>query len=388
MKRRLRRNQRYGPGAEIPITEELVRKLPKADLHVHLDGSPRIPTILELARQQGVSLPAQSERDLRKHLHVPMDCKSLEEYLAAFQITLSVMQSPEAISRIARELCEDNAAENVRYFELRFSPILHTRNGLRLTEVLDAVIEGLEAGERAFGVETGIIVCGMRDISPKVSLRLAELAVAYKNRGVVGFDLAGAEENYPAKKHRDAFFLILNNNINCTLHAGEAYGPESIAQAIHYCGAHRIGHGVRLKEDGDLLNYVNDHRIPLEICLTSNLQTKAVASLDEHPLRHFYDYGLRVTINTDNRLMSNTTLTRELMLAVEAFGFSAQELKMLIIHGFKSAFLPFRRKVNMIDRALRELEEYIPTPERAPILRAETVTEHTLARSDEEREPR
>jgi len=384
MRRHLARTDIEESRDGIEITREMIHELPKADLHVHLDGSLRIGTILDLAKKQGVDLPAGDRDGLSRVLHVPMACKSLEEYLAPFAVTLSVLQEPEALTRAAYELCEDCAAENIRYVEVRFSPILHTRKGLRTTEVLDAVIEGLQEGERTFDIDTGIIVCGMRDIEPRISMRLAELSVAYKNRGVVGFDLAGAEENYPAKKHREAFYLILNNNINCTLHAGEAYGPESIAQAIHYCGAHRIGHGVRLKEDGDLLNYVNDHRIPLEICLTSNVQTKAVPSLEDHPLRLFYDYGLRVTVNTDNRLISNTTLTNELWLAVRTFDFSAQELKMVIIHGFKSAFLTFRKKVNMVDRALREIERYIPSPGREPMLRAETVTENTRAGDDTE----
>jgi adenosine deaminase len=284
-----------------------------------------------------------------------MDCQSLVEYLSAFEITLSVMQDPEALYRVAYELVEDCAAENIRYLEVRYSPILHTRKGMRLTTVVEAVNEGLAAAERDFNVRTGVIICGMRNISPKTSYILAELAIAYKNKGVVAFDLAGAEEDYPAKKHKEAFFLILKNNINCTLHAGESYGPESIHQAIHYCGAHRIGHGTRLKEDGDLLNYINDHRIPLEICLTSNVQTKAAASFAEHPLRLYYDFGLRTAICTDNRLMSDTSVSRELYLAHKELDFSMAEIADLIIYGFKSAFLPYRVKARMLREVVEEL---------------------------------
>lgn len=343
---------------EPEITLDLIECLPKTDLHVHLDGSLRLETLIDLAAQQGVTLPETDPERLRPYL-VPGDSgqgnRSLEKYLEAFDITLSVMQTADALSRIAYELAEDNARENVRYFEVRYSPILHTRKGLRLTQIQDAVMDGLRRAERDFRIKTGVIICGMRNINPQTSLRLAELSVAYKNRGVVAFDLAGEENNYPAKDHREAFFLILRNNINCTLHAGEGYGPDSIHQALHYCGAHRIGHGVRLKEDGDLLNYVNDHRIPLEICLTSNVQTGAVDHIEEHPLRLYFDYGLRVTINTDNRLMSDTTVSKELYLAVKTFRFTLEELKLLIINGFKSTFLPYREKVRLIDEAMDEL---------------------------------
>jgi adenosine deaminase len=348
--------------ANFEVTEELLRRLPKTELHCHLDGSLRVETILDLAEKQKVKLPADDPDGLRKLVVVPQECQSLVEYLRAFDITLSVMQEADALTRIAYELVEDCAKENVRYLEVRYSPILHTKKGLRLTHIVDAVLDGLAAAEKDFGVKTGVIICGMRNINPETSYRLAELAIAYKNRGVVAFDLAGAEEDYPAKKHKDAFFLILKNNINCTLHAGESYGPESIHQAIHYCGAHRIGHGTRLKEDGDLLNYVNDHRIPLEICLTSNVQTKAVKSFEEHPLRFYYDYGLRTTICTDNRLMSDTTITKELMRAHQYLGFTMPEIVDLIVFGFKSAFLPYRTKVKLLKSVLEELNQLALEP--------------------------
>lgn len=346
-----------GSGTPVAITEEFLRKLPKTELHCHLDGSLRVETILELAEQQKVKLPANDVEGLRKKVVVGEECRNLEDYLKAFEITLSVMQDEDSLARVAYELVEDAAAENVRYLEVRYSPILHTRKGLRLTHIVDAVNEGLARGEKAFGVKTGVIICGMRNINPETSYQLAELTIAYKNRGVVAFDLAGAETDYPAKKHKEAFFLILRNNINCTLHAGESYGPESIHQAVHYCGAHRIGHGVRLKEDGDLLNYVNDHRIPLEICLTSNVQTRAVKNFAEHPLRFYYDYGLRTTINTDNRLMSDTTCTKELYRAHQYLGFDAGELIDLIIFGFKSAFLPHRIKTKLLRSVFEELNQ-------------------------------
>lgn len=340
------------------IDLETIQLMPKTDLHCHLDGSVRIGTILDLAKKQKIALPSNNPQELKKILIPGINCKNLVEYLKPFDITLSIMQEPEAIERIAFELAEDAAEENIRYLEIRYSPILHQKKGLKLTEIVDSVLTGLSAAEKKYDIKTGVIICGIRNINPKKSLSLAELSVAYKNRGVVAFDLAGAEENYPAKDHREAFYLMLNNNINCTAHAGEAFGPESIHQAIHYCGAHRIGHGTHLIEDGDLLNYVNDHRIPLEICLTSNIQTKAAASFEEHPFKLYHSLGLRVTINTDNRLISDTTQSNELYLAAKYANLNMDEFKELIIAGFKSAFLPMREKQLLLKRVNSELDKF------------------------------
>jgi len=340
------------------LTPEFIHKLPKTDLHVHLDGCLRIPTIIELAAKQQVTLPSTKPETLAKYVMTGKSCKNLAEYLKGFDITLSVMQEEEALYRAAYELAEDAASENTWYMEVRYSPIFHTRNGMKLTTIVDAVLQGLADAEKAFNIKTGVIICGMRNINPETSLMLAELAVAYKNRGVVAFDLAGQEESYPAKHHKEAFYLTRNNNINTTAHAGEAYGAESIHQAIHYCGAHRIGHGTRLYEDGDLLNYCNDHRIPLEICLLSNIQTGAAKTLERHPLKLYYDYGLRVCINTDNRLISDTTLTNEYYLAAKHLGFDLEDIKNVITDGFKSAFLPKRERSQMLAKVTAELDKF------------------------------
>jgi adenosine deaminase len=345
----------FVPPPTLAVTEELLHALPKTDLHCHLDGSMRVKTILELAEQQKVKLPADTEDGLAKAIHMGEVCKSLEEYLVAFDVTLSVLQTADALYRSAYELAVDAAAENVRWLEVRYSPALHLQKGLKMTTVIDSVLDGLRAAKRETGIKCGVIVCGIRHINPQTSMRLAELSVAYKNRGVIGFDLAGAEASFPAKDHRDAFQLILKNNVNCTAHAGEAYGPESISQAIHNLGAHRIGHGTRLREDGDLLNYVNDHRIPLEVCPTSNVQTGAVSSLAAHPLKFYFDYGLRVTINTDNRLITDTTVTKELWTAHKELGLSLEDLTTVIVSGFKSAFLPFREKQDMLRAVNQEI---------------------------------
>lgn len=342
------------------LTLQDLQRLPKTDLHVHLDGSLRIPTILALAEEQKVRLPADTLEGLRPYVVMGEDCKSLVDYLRAFDVTLSVMQTYDSLVRTAFELAEDAALENVRYMEVRYSPILHQQKGLTLGAIVQAVLEGLRLAERAYNIKTGVILCGMRHISPDISLRLADLTVAFKNKGVVGYDLAGAEENFPAKRHKDAFGRVLQNNINCTLHAGEAYGPESIHQAIHLCGAHRIGHGVRLIEDGDLLNYVNDHRIPLECCPSSNLQTKAVKKMADHPIRLFYDMGLRVTVNTDNRMVTDTSVSREYQVIHEELGFTLDEIKELILMGFKSAFLPYALKRAMLAEVVHELKDFRP----------------------------
>jgi len=205
----------------------------------------------------------------------------------------------------------------------------------------------------------GVLVCGIRNMSPETSLRLAELSEAYKNKGVLGFDLAGAEHGNPAKDHQEAFQLILNNNVNCTVHAGEAYGPPSIAQALHYCGAHRIGHGVRLREDGDLLNYVNDHRIPIECCPSSNVQTGAVPDMATHPFKFYLDFGIRVTVNTDNRLITNTTVTKELTVLARQFNLTVSDVRNVVVAGFKSAFLTFHDRAQLVRKAQQEIGEVI-----------------------------
>lgn len=342
----------------IPSRDEIL-KLPKTDLHVHLDGSLRVETMIELAKEQGIELPSMDVEGLKAHVVIPDDCESLEQYLKAFDITLSVLQDFDSLRRAAFELAEDAAKENVKYMEVRFCPLLHTNKGLSMHQIVKAVLQGLADAERQFDIITGVIVCGIRHMSPENSVALAQLTIDFKNRGVVAFDLAGGEYGNPAKEHKEAFYVVLNENINCTIHAGEAFGPESISQALHYCGAHRIGHGTRLHEDRDLMNYVNDHRIPLEICLTSNVQTKAIDKLENHPLRKYYDLGLRVTINTDNRLMSHTTVTDELVLAAQVFDFDMHDLANLMINGVKSAFLPHNKKTRLLRSVIAELDELL-----------------------------
>jgi adenosine deaminase len=343
----------------IPL--ELIQRLPKTDLHVHLDGSLRLSTILELADKQKQVLPAKDEDGLRAAMNLGKNCGSLVEYLKAFDVTLKVMQTADALTRIAYELAEDAAKENVRYMEVRYAPMLHTRKGLKLTAVVEAVLEGLRAAQDKFGIESAVILCGIRNVSPESSLEMAELAVAYKGRGVVGFDLAGAEYDHPAKHHRAAFQLVRDNNINVTIHAGEAYGPESVAQAIHVCGAHRIGHGCRLRENGDLLHYVNDHRIALECCPSSNVQTGAIRDLRSHPIKLYKNLGLRVTVNTDNRLVTDTTVSKELWLCHRELDFTLDDLKAVILSGFKSSFLPFHVKQQYLRRVSEELASFSDT---------------------------
>ncbi|HEX7118525.1 MAG TPA: adenosine deaminase [Longimicrobiales bacterium] len=339
----------------IHVTRELLEQLPKTELHVHLDGSLRPSTLVELAKEYGKELPTYDPEELRDFMHVK-DARNLVDYLARFEVTLSVMQTADALERIAYELAEDAAAENVRYMEVRYSPILNTREGLPLTEAVDAPLRGLARAREELGIRTALIICGIRNMSPETSRDLADLTVAYKDRGVVAFDLAGAEYNYPAKKHKDAFYTVINHNMAATIHAGEAYGPESIHQALHYCKANRIGHGTRLFEDPDLMRYVNDFRIPLEINLTSNVQTRAVPSFEEHPLRLYYDEGLVVTLNTDNRLMSATTVTEEYWRAHRYLDFTWDELCDIAVMGFESAFLHHQEKVELLEDVIETIE--------------------------------
>jgi len=340
----------------VRLTLDVIRRLPKAELHCHLDGSLRPRTVLELAREHGVELPAKKLPELERLLKAGRRTRDLADYLRIFDFTLAVMQRKEALYRTAFELVEDCADENVRHLEVRFSPILHRHKSLEHNDIVDSVIAGLRDAGAKYGMSTGVIICGIRSMEPQVSMALAELAVAYKGRGVLAFDLAGQERDYPAKAHREAFQLILKHNINSTVHGGEAFGAQSIAQALHYCGAHRIGHGTRLKEDTDLLRYVRDHRIPLEMCLSSNIQTRAVKRIQDHPCGDYFRQGLRVTLNTDNRLMSDTTLTDEIALAARAFRFSPYEVKRIILNGFKSAFLPYPQKARMLREVNLEID--------------------------------
>jgi adenosine deaminase len=324
-----------------------IQAVPKTDLHVHLDGSLRPHTILELAAEQGVDLSTNDPDELARYFFVS-DAENLEDYLARFDVALSVMQHPRALERIAYELCEDAAAENVQYTEIRYSPILVTRPGLPLPGAVEAPLRGMRRAEEDFGIRSNLIICGIRNMDEHLSRDLADLTIAYKDRGVVAFDLAGAEYNYPAKKHKNAFYMVRNANIGATIHAGEAYGPESIHQAIHYCGAQRIGHGTRLYEDPDLMQYVNDFQIPLEICLTSNVQTRAVPDFESHPVRQYFDEGLMVSLHTDNRLMSGTTVTEEYVRAWKHLDFTLDEIAEMILNGFRSAFLHRREKAALL----------------------------------------
>jgi adenosine deaminase len=338
------------------LSRRVIYRLPKTDIHCHLDGCLRPRTVLELARAQGVRLPTTQLAGLTRLLEAGKRTRDLGDYLKIFDITLSVMQERDALYRVAYELGEDAASENIKHLEVRFSPILHRKKRLKYEDIVDPVIDGLKEAGHKYGLSNGLIICGIRSMSPKTSMELAELAVAYKGRGVLAFDLAGQERDYPAKAHRDAFQLILKHNMNSTVHAGEAFGPASIGHALHYCGAHRIGHGTRLREDPDLMRFVNDHRIPLEVCLSSNLQTRTVRSIREHPFHFYFKQGLRVTLNTDSRLISATSVTDELLLAARAFRLSPYEVKKIIISGFKSSFLPYSEKARMLRWVILEMD--------------------------------
>jgi adenosine deaminase len=338
------------------LTSEKLRRLPKAELHCHLDGSVRPATLIELGREYSVPMPRKTADELREYMLVD-DAETLEEYLARFEVTISVLQTAEAIERVAYELGEDAAKDGVRYIEVRNAPILNSRNKLTPAESLEAQLRGLARAEADCGIVARSIVCSLRQLSPMVSLELARLAVAYRDRGVVAFDLAGGELGFPASAHRMAFAYARENNLAVTVHAGEGDGAESVRQAVHSCGANRLGHATRLIEDPDLMQYVNDRRICLEICLTSNVQTGAASSYESHPLRVYFDRGMNVALNTDNRLMSGTTLTDEYLYAAKHLDFTFDELCTLSLNGFESAFLPWEQRMELLARVSAELEE-------------------------------
>jgi len=329
------------------VTSELLRRLPKAELHCHLDGSVRPETLLELAREYRQPIPRDDVESLRDFMRVD-DARSLEDYLARFDVTLAVLQTEEALERVAYELAVDARRDGVTYIEMRYAPVLNVRRGLTFGQAIEAPIRGLERAAREGGATGRLIICGLRHLSPEVSLELERLAVAYKSRGVVGFDLAGGELGNPASKHAAAFEYAQTHDLACTCHAGEGDGASSVREAVHSCGAHRIGHATRLIEDESLVQYVNDRRIALEICLTSNVQTRAVPSYDAHPLRRYFDRGMNVVLNTDNRLMSGTTLTEEYLHAARSLDFTFDELAQIARNGFASAFVSWEERAAML----------------------------------------
>jgi adenosine deaminase len=343
--------------------QPLLQRMPKVLLHEHLDGVLRPATVIELAENSGYSeLPTKDAQLLARWFHQGANQGSLAKYLEGFKHTIAVTQAEDALERVAYEQAEDLSRDGVVYYETRFAPIFHTSRGLTHQQVVAAVLKGMARGRQDFGVQSGLIICAMRNMN--VSLEMAELAVDFRARGVVGFDLAGEEGGYPPKKHVDAFHYIQRENFNITVHAGEGFGKESIWQAIQYCGAHRIGHGTRLIEDiavadgkavklGDLAQYVLDKRIPLEICLLSNVHTGATASLEQHPFRIFYQEKFRVTLNTDNRLMSDTTMTKEFAAAAKTFGLTLEDFEKITINAMKSAFLPYGQRIDLIYKTIK-----------------------------------
>lgn len=340
-----------------------IRTLPKVLLHEHLDGGLRPTTVIELAAELGYrGLPTTDPKDLASWFHRGAQRGNLPEYLEGFLHTTSVMQTDDALERVAFEFIEDMYDDGVVYAEVRFAPVYHTERGLTQDEVVAAVIRGLERGERTYGVEWGLIICAMRHMQN--SLEAAVLAIRNRPLGVVGFDLAGGEDGFPPKKHVEAFQAIERANFYITLHAGEAYGPKSIWQALQYCGAHRLGHATRLRDDtetlpdgtlqlGSLAQYVLDRRIPLEMCLLSNLHTGACTSLEDHPFGTFFRRGFRVCLNTDDRLMSDTSMTRETTLATELFDLRLKDLEKLSLNAMKSAFAPFDKRLRLIFETIK-----------------------------------
>lgn len=362
-----------------PLSPDILLRAPKVVLHDHLDGGLRPSTALELAQRSGYDqLPESEPAALARWFQAGAARGSLPLYLEGFRHTVALMQTAEALERVAYEYVEDMAADGVVYAEVRFAPHFHTAGGLGLDAVMTTVLRGLERGSREHGVGTGLIVCAMRNESEELSIRMAELATSFRNRGCVGFDLAGEEAGHPANHHVHAFQLAKRLNFSITIHAGESFGPDSIWQALQYCGAHRIGHGVRLIEDmvihegqvlklGLLAQYVLDHRIPLELCLSSNVHTGAVASLAEHPFPHLLREGYRLTLNPDNRLMSGTSMTQEYQLAHGTFGLSLNQLEKLSINAMKSAFIPYKRRCAYIFERIKPgfamLREELGLPE-------------------------
>ncbi|MET8082577.1 adenosine deaminase [Micromonospora sp. NPDC005237] len=345
------------------IRYEDIVKVPKALLHDHLDGGLRPATIVELAAEVGHELPTTDPEALGRWFVEAADSGSLERYLETFAHTVAVMQTGPALRRVARECALDLAADGVVYAEVRFAPEQHLERDLSLDEVVEAVLAGFAEGtaqavEAGLTIRVGTLLTAMRHAAR--SQEIAELAVRHRDAGVVGFDIAGAEAGFPPTRHLDAFEYLQRENFHFTIHAGEAFGLPSIWQAIQWCGADRLGHGVRIVDDiapdgalGRLAAYVRDKRIPLELCPSSNVQTGAVASIADHPIGLLRDLRFRATVNTDNRLMSGTSMSREMSLLVETFGYGWRELQWFTINAMKSAFIPFDERLRIIDEVIK-----------------------------------
>ncbi len=351
-----------------PLTATMISRAPKALLHDHLDGGLRPATVLDIAGQVGYEgLPTADEAELAAWFRTAAHSGSLVRYLEPFAHTVAVMQTSEALHRVAFECVEDLAADNVVYAEVRFAPELHMEGGLSLDDVVDAVLAGFADGEKAAAAEghpitVRCLVTAMRHAAR--SREIAELAIRFRDKGVVGFDIAGAEAGYPPTRHLDAFEFMRSNNARFTIHAGEAFGLPSIQEALAFCGADRLGHGVRIVDDielrpdgtahlGRLASILRDKRIPLEMCPSSNVQTGAVESIASHPFDLLARLRFRVTVNTDNRLMSDTTMTQEMVRLVEAFGYGWSDLERFTINAMKSAFLHFDERLAIIDEVIK-----------------------------------
>ena len=350
-----------------PVPADIVRRAPKVLLHDHLDGGLRPATVLELAQENGHALPEQTVAGLARWFRDAADSGSLERYLETFAHTVGVMQTRDALVRVASECAQDLAADGVVYAEVRFAPELHTREGLSLDEIVEAVLEGFRVGsalaaEAGSPIRMGTLLTAMRTAAR--SQEIAELVVKFRDTGVVGFDIAGAEAGFPPTRHLDAFEYLRRENEHFTIHAGEAFGLPSIWEALQWCGADRLGHGVRIVDDitidddgrahlGRLAAYVRDRRVPLEMCPTSNVQTGAAASIAEHPIGLLAELRFRVTVNTDNRLMSQTSMTQEMTALSEAFGWGLAEMQWLTINAMKSAFIPYDQRLALIDEVIK-----------------------------------
>jgi adenosine deaminase len=330
------------------ISEKLIASLPKTDLHCHFDGSLRIKTLIELAKKNGVKLPTYEPHALMEFYQYGRVRKTLEEYLQGFEPLVAVLQNKDNIERVFFELCEDAARENVWHLEVRYCPYLLLEQGLSQEEVVEACARAGARAEKEFGMSVVQILCGLKHNDGASILSVAKLAARYRHLGVVAFDMAGPEDGFPIRDHLEAINFAKKNNLFITLHAGESYGPASIAQAIHEGGANRVGHGTSLLHDEELLQYAVDHRIGIESCPLSNLHTGSVKSLKEHPLKKFLAAGLRVSINTDNRLCSDTTITKEIMTMVQEVDLNLDDIQRLLQNGFKSAFLPYEKRGSLL----------------------------------------
>lgn len=335
--------------------EDIIEKLPKIELHCHLDGSIRPETVQQIAKEENIPLPTEDIVELSKLLKVEHTCSSLKEYLTKFDLTLKVMQKPQQLYRITLELLEDSARVNIKYIEIRFSPVLLMEGGMKFEEIVDSILAAMKEGRKKYGILSNLILICMRHHPLETSIEIVKKGRAYLNNSVVGIDLAGNEHDFPPELHKEAFDIAKNYGYHITVHAGETGIEKNIVTSIKELHAERIGHGVYAFKDENIIRLLKDRNVALEMCISSNVHTMAVESFENHPIKKYLDQGIKVTVNTDNNTVSNTNLNKEYKILIKKQNFSIEDLKKTIFNGIEASFAKNEEKEYLRELCTKEI---------------------------------